>query len=134
MLITWNDQYSVQVKELDQHHQKLVGMINELHEAMLVGKGKEVVSPILAKLIEYTQFHFSAEEKYMQKYSYPSYTKHKIEHDQFAAKVTDFQTQLNSGKLTLSMEVMTFLKDWLMHHISDVDKKYSPFFNEKGLQ
>jgi hemerythrin len=49
-------------------------------------------------------------------------------------KVTEFRSGLESGKLSLSLEVMNFLSDWLKNHIKVVDKKYASFFNEKGLK
>ncbi|KNZ69825.1 hemerythrin-like metal-binding protein [Thermincola ferriacetica] len=133
-LMVWNDKFSVGVKELDDHHKTLVALVNELHDAMKVGKTKEIMDDILARLTDYTRFHFSAEEKYMTKYSYPQYTQHKLEHDKFTEKVLQFQKDLKDGKFAISMEIMTFLKDWLINHISGSDKKYGPFFNEHGLK
>ena len=43
-LITWDESLSVNVAEIDRQHQKRVAMINELHDAMKSGKGKEIVS------------------------------------------------------------------------------------------
>ena len=40
-LIQWSDEYSVMVREMDDQHKTLVGMINDLHEAMKSGKGKD---------------------------------------------------------------------------------------------
>ena len=34
---------------------------------------------------------------------------------------------------TLSLQVMNFLKDWLLKHIQGSDKKYAPFLNAKGV-
>jgi hemerythrin len=42
-LIDWDASYSVQVDEIDQQHQKLIAMINELNEAMKQRKGKELL-------------------------------------------------------------------------------------------
>lgn len=132
-LIIWNEQLSVNVKEMNQHHEKLVNLINDLHDAMRVGKSKEILSDILAKLLDYTRFHFTAEEDFMQKYGYPGLDQQKAQHQHFIKKIQDFQSDLNEGKLMLSMEIMNFLKDWLVKHIEAEDKKYGPFFNEKGL-
>ena len=54
-LIQWSPDYSVKVGEIDQQHQKLITMINELNDAMLKGKGKEILSKIIDGLISYTQ-------------------------------------------------------------------------------
>ena len=61
-LFVWNDSYSVKVAELDNQHKKLIGLINQLYDAMKEGKGKDVLEVIFTELIEYTKNHFSAEE------------------------------------------------------------------------
>jgi hemerythrin len=51
-LLAWKPEYSVGVSELDQQHKGLVAMMNELHDAMMQGKGSEVLGGILKRLIE----------------------------------------------------------------------------------
>jgi hemerythrin len=133
-LIEWSGNYSVSVNEIDLQHQKLIGMINELNDAMARGKGKDVLGNIISGLINYTASHFAMEEKYFDKYKYPAAPSHKKEHADFVQKVTQFQDGFNKGSLSLTLEVMSFLKDWLVKHIQGTDKKYGPFFNEKGLK
>lgn len=133
-MFEWKDSYSVGITEFDNHHKKLVALINELHEAMKVGKSKEMMGSILNQLIDYTGFHFGAEEKYFKLYNYPDQEAHKIQHKQFVDKVSNFKTDFTVGKVMLSMEIMDFLKNWLIQHISQTDKKYGPFLNEKGLK
>lgn len=133
-LMTWDEKFSVNVKEIDNQHKKLVDLVNELHGAMSVGKGKEALGKILQSLIDYAASHFATEEKYMTKFNYPDFPQHKAEHDKFVKQVLDFQQGFNSGKLALSTEVLQFLKDWLIKHIQGTDKKYGPVFNENGLQ
>lgn len=133
-MVSWDDNFSVGVKELNDQHKKLIDLLNNLHDAMRVGKGKEILSTILKNLIDYTQVHFSAEEKYLVKYGYPDYAKHKTEHVQLVNKVLTFQKDFEKGNIMLSMEVVNFLKDWLSNHILIADKKYGPFLNQKGLK
>ena len=132
-IMTWTDALSVNIKEIDDQHQKLINMVNQLHVAMLKGEGKTVVGPILTELTAYTVYHFSTEEGYMQKYSYPSMQTHRLEHQKFVQKVGDFKSQYDGGIIGLSNEVMLFLSDWLKDHILGTDKKFAPYFNSKGL-
>ena len=131
--MSWKELYSVNVKEIDEQHKKLIGMINELHDAMKVGKGKVVTSLILKEMIDYAATHFATEEKYMIKFEFPGYAQHKAEHDAFSVKVLDFQQKYNEGSIALSFEVMEFLEDWLVKHILGTDKQYGPFLNMKGV-
>ncbi len=132
-IIKWEDKMSVKVKEIDEQHKKLVNMINELHEAMLERKSKEALGKIIDGLIEYTDIHFKTEEKYFDKFGYPEADAHKKEHQDFVKKVVDFKKGYDEGKLLLSLDVMNFLKDWLVNHIMGSDQKYSDFFNQHGL-
>jgi hemerythrin len=48
-------------------------------------------------------------------------------------KVKDFKEGFDDGRMMLSIEIIDFMKDWLLNHIQGSDKKYSALFNEKGL-
>lgn len=132
-LMDWSPGFSVNVKQFDEQHKKLVAMVNQLHEAMKVGKGGEVLGPILNSLISYTASHFADEERLMQQHGYPDLVKHKAEHDKLTKQVLDLQKQYQTTKSALSMSVMSFLRDWLINHIQGEDKKYGPFLNGKGV-
>ncbi len=132
-LLTWNDSYSVKVRKFDDQHKKLIDLINQLHDAMMVGKGKDVMTDVLKSLVDYTRTHFAAEEAMMRLYNYPDYEQHKKEHNLLVVQVTDVQKQLGEGKMPITQSVMAFLKDWLQKHIQGNDKKYGPFLNGKGV-
>lgn len=46
----------------------------------------------------------------------------------------DFQRQLAAGSIGLTIPMMTFLSDWLTHHILSTDKAYSAFLNQHGVK
>jgi methyl-accepting chemotaxis protein len=128
----WSDKYSVNVAEMDAQHKKLFALINELREAMRSGKGREAAGEILQRLVEYAVTHLGDEEHLMQKYEYPGYTGQKIAHDNLKKKVADYVEKFKNDKVT-TVEIMNFLKDWLINHIQGSDKKYGPYFNSKGI-
>lgn len=133
-LIQWNPSYSVKIGEIDTQHQKLITMINELNDAMLKGKAKEILSPLIDGLIAYTQVHFSKEEMLFDKYKYPDAPAHKEEHAAFVKKVSEFREGFKKGNMSLTISIMDFLSNWLTKHICGTDKKYSDFLNKNGVK
>jgi len=134
VLFTWTDDLSVKVNEIDEQHKKLISLINNLHDAMLEKRGKQALENTLQELASYTVYHFQTEEKYMQKFNYPAYASHKIQHDAFVKKVSDFQKDFQANKLGLSIELMKFLRDWVSNHIKQIDQQYSGTFIQNGLK
>jgi hemerythrin len=132
-LIVWNDSYSVKVKEMDDQHRKLIDMINELHDAMKVGKGKEVIGKVLTGLTDYTRRHFASEESLMKLHGYPAYEEQKKAHNQLIIQVVEIQKKYNEG-LVQSQQIISFLKEWLINHIQGMDQKYGSHLNAKGVK
>ena len=132
-LFTWNSSYSVKVKRFDNEHQQLFNIINELHEGMSKGRGKEVLHDVLTKLLRYTERHFTAEEAVMRELAYPGLAAQADQHRKFTSKIKEVADQYQAGSLGLSVDVLDFLTKWLSQHIVGVDKQYSEFMNAKGV-
>ena len=130
-LMEWSKELSVDIDLIDEQHKKLISYVNDLHENMKVGKGKDIISKILDGLIEYTKFHFNTEEELFAKYNYPERENHVSEHHFFVDKVKKFQDDFNNGRLSVTIEVFQFLNNWVTNHIKVIDKKYSPFLKGK---
>jgi len=131
--IRWEEKYRINVKKIDEQHKRLFEILNVLHNAMLNGKSKKVIGKALAELAEYTISHFTDEEEYMKQYDYPGYTLHKKEHDELLKQITEVLRNFDSGKGTLSMSTMYFLKDWLYKHIINTDLLYANYFRNRGM-
>lgn len=132
-LVTWDQSYSVKVARCDEDHKKLFALINQLHEAMSMGKGAEVVKQIVQELLAYTKSHFSAEETLLEKAGYPSLAAHRVLHRQFVKQVEEFQKDLAVTSVGKAVSVLSFLKDWLAKHIKHTDQKYSAHLNAHGI-
>lgn len=133
-LMEWTQDLSVDISSIDNQHKKLISLINQLHEARLQGRGKEMVGETLTALIDYTRTHFSFEEKLFDTHGYPASASHKEEHLKLIDQVLDYKNDFAKGDLTLSTDLMIFLKDWLRNHILGVDKKYTEFLKSKGVE
>jgi hemerythrin len=132
-IITWNDLMSTNIETIDSQHRVLLALINKLHDAANDGQEKEVLGDVLKELIDYTKWHFAAEEGHMTAQGYPDYETHKQEHKKLTEQVMDIQRQFEAGRIEMTMDVMRFLKGWLTNHIIDVDKKLGKFLSSKGL-
>lgn len=132
--LEWQNDYSVGIAKIDEQHKKLFQYVSDLHDSMKTGKSKEVLSGIIDNLVSYTKSHFSLEEEYMSKHNYPGYLMHAKEHKEFIVKVNAFKNSYNLTSGIVSIEVMNFLKDWLINHVIGTDKKYVPFLMSKGVK
>lgn len=133
-LMTWTEKLSVGVGVLDADHKRLVGMVNALYDAMQAGEGKASLGRILNDLVQYTKVHFAREETLFTQTVYPAAIAHKREHDALTSQVLDVQQKYATGATaTLSIDVLHFLKDWLVKHIQGSDQKYRPHLNGKGI-
>jgi methyl-accepting chemotaxis protein len=133
-LMRWDSSLQLGIGQIDDQHKQLVTMINDLHRAMKQRQTMATMSGILERLVSYTVYHFGNEEKLFQKHGYPEYDQHKKIHETLVGKVVEFKTKIDRGDSTISMELMDFLKDWLVTHIKGTDKKYVPFLQEKGVR
>ncbi len=133
-LFGWSEKYRTGIKEIDLQHEKLIGMIGKLNEAMRKGEGRQVLGGILDELAAYTRDHFHTEERLMKEHRYPDYEEHKSKHEKMTRKVLDIQKEYREGKVNITIEVMRFLESWLDKHILGTDMKYAPFLKGGGIR
>ncbi|WP_066505399.1 bacteriohemerythrin [Abyssisolibacter fermentans] len=134
-MFEWKEEYSVQIKDIDNQHKKLLSIGEELFY-IVSGKSDidhydEIIS-ILKELEEYTIYHFGYEEALMQKYNYDEFLGHKEEHNKFINKIKGITTDsVDEAQVTISMDIIMFIADWIEHHILKSDHKYKELLKEK---
>lgn len=130
-LIEWSSVLSVGFAEIDKQHQRLVEIANELNSAMHSGAGNQVAGRILGELVDYTVQHFAYEEGQMKKYNYPQAPGHFAAHKKLVTEVSAFKEKFDRGQAAVSIELMGFLRDWLLNHILKVDKSLGNFLAKR---
>jgi hemerythrin len=138
-LIKWSNELSVGIQEIDEQHKVLIGLLNDLDDAVRGRKAATIARAVLDKLVEYTRVHFTVEESLMRILDYPGYERHKRQHEGLTGEVNAFLQKLDREKTSVGMELLdfemlNFLKDWLTKHIMESDRLYGPYFLEKGAK
>src|SRR3954465_3309336 len=132
-MFEWSNTYSVGIGSVDGQHQNLFALARELHSAMMAGQGKASLTRILDRLVQYTAVHFAHEERLMRLHDYPDTAAHKAEHDGLTKQVAKFQDDFNAGRVTITIQLLSFLKDWLEKHIKGSDLRYAPHMKDRAV-
>lgn len=119
----WKDSLTVGNQMIDRDHKLLIQYVNEMHQAMMTGKGKEAVGAVLGKLVTYTHDHFGREESFWKANGYAEFDAHQKRHADLLKQVDKFKADFDKGSGALSIDVMNFLRDWLRNHIMKSDQE-----------
>ena len=134
--IKWDDSLSVGIELIDEQHKMLIQKIKDLSDAVDAARGLEKVIQTLEFMLDYTEFHFSTEEKHMYNMDYPGRDVHKQQHEEFKTTINEMVTEFHEDGATaqLSKWVNNYLINWLVNHIKSVDTKLSEFLQEQGFE
>ncbi len=128
-IVTWQDEFSIGLPEIDEQHKALFGMINRLWGATVSQASQEEMLDILKGLERYTLSHFTAEETFMRIYRFPGFEEHRKAHKIFVDRLARERLKVVAGS-HLSLDLLRFLKDWLINHILVLDKEYATAYRQ----
>lgn len=131
-IIVWEEGFLLGVKQFDEHHEHLVGLINEAFDEYTSDADSNRVDSILRELVDYATYHFAAEEHWMQEQSYHEYEVHCNEHNSFSARINEMLNDSRDDKKRLLLEILTFLNSWFIKHILYTDRKYGRYIADAG--
>jgi methyl-accepting chemotaxis protein len=133
-LIEWGPRYYIGINEVDSQHKVLVDIINKLYASFGSNKNKKEIKKNLKELVDYTIYHFGNEEEYFRRFGYKDTSAHIVQHGKFVERIKKFADEFEGGDSTVSLDIVSFLKDWLINHILKVDVKYVAFLKEHGVR
>ena len=123
-LVKWSPEYCLGLDAIDEQHRSLLVLINDIWHAIVTRDEKKKIFALVEELEKYTIAHFSAEEAFMRVTDYPDFVRHRWEHQRFIERVAEEKKRaVEAG--TLSLDLMYFLRDWLIEHILVSDKVYA---------
>lgn len=131
--IVWDEEHRVRVGQIDDDHQEMIALVNELNDAMKLRKGRNEITRVLSRLIACTRTHFAGEERLMMEHDYAGYPRHKAEHERLLQEISELERRFIEGDLLLSFAIMLDLKRWAIAHISSWDKALGAYLNSRAV-
>jgi hemerythrin len=131
----WQNSLSVGIDLIDNQHKQWIQYYNDTVEAVATQKSQAQVMKTLGFLIDYTGTHFATEEHHMAESKYPAMAEHKAKHDELrstlAGLVKDFEEEGVTLELNKALE--TFLGNWLIQHIHEIDRKFGAYAKQEKI-
>lgn len=125
-LMKWTQEsYGTNVEICDNQHKELFDRVNTLNDAVLGGNRSEI-GDRLDNLIDYVVEHFQSEERLMEERGYAGLHKHRQEHENLVSTCADLQGRFHAKEVEIEEGTMSFIKNWLDHHIPVIDRSYGP--------
>ncbi|MDZ4201426.1 MAG: bacteriohemerythrin [Gallionella sp.] len=121
--VEWDDSLSVGIDTIDEHHRYLFDLINDLYDVVSKKQGAREVARLIKATDAYAKVHFRTEEQMMQHHHFDGIRTQEEQHHAFEAKIREFYEELHDNPLVAQFDVLSYLRDWLIHHIRVEDAK-----------
>ena len=114
------------IPEIDRQHNELFKILYRLKDSMNTRDENQESKIFLDELRNYVKFHFSYEERLMEKCNYSDLKNHKDVH-------SDFSNLINEASISfavsnqLSKKTIQFVEDWLIYHIEVEEELFHTF-------
>lgn len=135
--VDWLKQSRTGVAAIDAEHQDLVETVFDFYDAVLAGEPVSALRELFDKLVADTNSHFAHEEHYMRFSDFPETQEHIAAHrllqERLRTCVVLTEPKL-ADRTVVALDVMRFLKEWLMQHIRGEDQKLGAYLNTKNLR
>jgi hemerythrin-like metal-binding protein len=127
--VEWDESLSVGIDTIDEHHRYLFDLINDLFEVVSNKRGVREVARLINATDTYAKVHFRTEEQMMRHHGYEGIHRQEQEHHAFEAKIRELYVELYDNPLIAQFDVLSYLRDWLIHHIRVEDAKLNSLLN-----
>jgi hemerythrin len=133
ILVEWDGSLILEVQQIDEHHEHLVSILNDCYSALMRHNHQQELLTIINELRDYTHYHFETERNLMEELAYPGKDHHLAAHETFTGSIAQFRERLQNGESLLAMELLNFLKEWLVDHIQKTDRALAGFLQKHGV-
>lgn len=129
--LVWHEAYECGDPTIDDEHQRLFVLANELISASIGGKGVPVTArKALDRLIEHLVRHFADEEAILERRGYPGLAAHKRAHEGLVRRALELKSAVKAGEARLGELVEFLADDVVAAHLFKLDREFFHLFGE----
>lgn len=128
-MYVWKESFNTGVDDIDIQHRMFLDLLNECSEYSYSNNCSGVVPEMVARMKAYAEMHFAFEEHLMRSVNFVGCTQHEAQHEYFKRQVGELEAIARSGVNEKASSLAVFMRDWLINHILEEDKKYTPFLS-----
>ncbi len=122
-------EYYTGIGFVDDEHKKLFEIANTVYDLLIdefIPDKYDYIMEVVNELKDYAKYHFDHEEEYMSKTKYRKFLSHKVAHDGFIEKISEYNADIvDENQKDSLLELLEFLTTWLVEHILMQDKLYA---------
>ncbi|HAN77602.1 MAG TPA: hypothetical protein DCQ31_07420 [Bacteroidales bacterium] len=133
VLLKWGDDFILNIDVIDKQHYNWINLINKLYAGMREGRAKDMLASYFDEIVDYTNYHFTFEEQQFAKFGFENETEHKEYHKSFINRILELKREFMQDKPFVVYELMSYLKEWVGHHVQVSDRSYVKLFKKKGM-
>ena len=94
---------------------------------------RHALTSALDALVEYTRYHFEAEEKLMALYNYAGAADHCDGHEKMVTQLMAYAEKVQGEESPDKAAFLRFFDNWIVEHVQKQDLAYGQFLNAKGV-
>jgi hemerythrin len=133
----WDDRYTVGIELIDEQHRELVSQVNNLYLNCQKGgeEAKMLFDLDIQPLLRYISYHFSSEEKMLERIKYPDLSAHIQQHLEIIKIINEGVRHIQREETSVLIsknklpEFAAYLRDTLISHIAVLDRKYVSYIH-----
>jgi hemerythrin-like metal-binding protein len=123
-LFIWQDNFQLDNILIDDQHQKLFDLANNLARAT----DRDEVTHHTMVLFNHVREHFSTEEQFMRDHHYPSLQQHIESHDLMLVELVSVSEKIQNNEWQ-QLDIVEFMHRWV-NHILDDDTVFNDYLRQ----
>lgn len=115
------------------HHRVQMGLLRAVEHQLVCEADPAEAAESVARLLEFTQVHFRAEELLMLHHRYPGLEAHAAEHVHLMGEALAVSQAHGAGDLPQARETVARLRSWIAEHIEGADAAFDRWCARNGI-